>query len=143
MSEPDLTQQAMTRLKRIEGQVRGIQGMLGRMAADPEAQQALLERVRGMEERGLDRGQIAAELGVSEQQIADVECGRQPQDGEPCDSLLTQILAVRAAVEQVGLIIMELHLQRCVLDGVPIDDERLRVLRDSLKLWSRLSSAPR
>ena len=64
-------------------------------------------------------------------------------DSEPCDGLLTQVLAVRAAVEQVGLIVMQLHLQRCVLSGVPLDEERLRDLEETLKLWSRLSSAPR
>lgn len=64
-------------------------------------------------------------------------------DTEPCDGLLTQVLAVRAAVEQVGVVIMELHLQRCVLDGVPLDEERQRDLREALKLWSRLGPAPR
>ena len=96
MAERNLTEQANTRLRRIEGQVRGIQGML---------------------ERANDGS-----------------------DGEPCDSLLTQILAVRAAVEQVGLLIMELHLQRCVLGDLPMDDQRLRGLHDTLKLWSRLNS---
>ena len=102
MSERDLTGEAMTRLRRIEGQVRGIQGMLDKWQG----------------------------------------CG----DGsgpEPCDGLLTQILAVRAAVEQVGVIIMDLHLERCVLDGVPVDEERLNALREALKLWSRLGLTPR
>ena len=58
----------------------------------------------------------------------------------PCDGLRTRCLAVRAAVEQVGLVILYLHLQRCVLDGVPVGEEKMRALRDSLKLWSRLSS---
>jgi DNA-binding FrmR family transcriptional regulator len=96
MPERNLTDQAKTRLRRIEGQVRGIHGMLERTTAG--------------------------------------------SDGEPCDSLLTQILAVRAAVEQVGLLIMELHLQRCVLGDLPMDDQRLRDLHDSLKLWARLTS---
>ncbi len=91
MPERPIAEQAKTRLRRIEGQVRGIQGMMDRM-------------------------------------------------DEPCDSLLTQILAVRAAVEQVGLLIMELHLQRCVLGDLPMDEQRLRDLHDSLKLWSRLTS---
>jgi DNA-binding FrmR family transcriptional regulator len=59
---------------------------------------------------------------------------------EPCDGLLTQLLAVRAAVEQVGVIIMELHLQHCVLSDLPEDEERMRNLREALKLWTRLSS---
>ncbi len=96
MPEQNLTDQAKTRLRRIEGKVRVIHGMLERTTTE--------------------------------------------SDGEPCDSLLTQILAVRAAVEQVGLLIMELHLQRCVLGDLPMDDQRLRDLHDSLKLWSRLTS---
>ena len=100
MTESDLAQQAQTRLRRIEGQVRGIQGML--------------ERMEG--------------------------CSDNNGAGEPCDSLLTQVLAVRAAVEKVGLIIMEIHLQQCVLDGVSVDDAKMQDLRESLKLWSRLGS---
>ncbi len=96
MPERPLAEQAKTRLRRIEGQVRGIQGMLDRM--------------------------------------------EEPCDEEPCDSLLTQILAVRAAVEQVGLLIMELHLQRCVLGDVSMDEERMSDLHNALKLWSRLTS---
>ncbi|OGO49433.1 MAG: hypothetical protein A2148_08115 [Chloroflexi bacterium RBG_16_68_14] len=104
VSEPDLTRQARTRLRRIEGQVRGLQAMLDRLAGERASQEA--------------------------------GC-------EPCDNLLTQILAVRAAVEQVGLLILEIHLQRCVLDGLPVDEEKLRELRHSLRHWSRLSSTAR
>jgi len=91
----------MTRLRRIEGQVRGIQGMLGRMGED----------------------------------VTDPSEG---SDCDPCDSLLTQILAVRAAVKKVGLVIFELHLQQCIIDE-PLSEERLQGLRDSLKLWARLA----
>lgn len=143
MSERDLTQQAKTRLRRIEGQVRGIEGMLDRMAEDPASRQALNRRVHDMLSNGMRQTEIARALGISRQRVADVARGRDAPDGDPCDSLLTQILAVRAAIEQVGLLIMELHLQRCVLDGLPIDNEKLRDLRESLKLWSRLSSASR
>ena len=65
----------LARLKRIEGQVRGLQGMLERLEAEP----------------GCD---------------------------DLCEGVLTQILAVRAAVEQVGVLIMELHMRRCVLGDV-------------------------
>ena len=95
MPERNLTEQAKTRLRRIEGQVRGIQRMLDRMAEGCE--------------------------------------------GEPCEDLLTQVLAVRAAVEQVGLIILELHLQRCALGDHPLAEEQLRDVREALKLWARLA----
>lgn len=96
--ERNLNEQAKLRLRKIEGQVRGIQGMLDRM-----------------QEPGCDD-----------------DC-----NDDVCDGLLTQVLAVRAAVEQVGVLIMELHMRRCVLAGMPVDEERLRDLRESLKLWTR------
>ena len=63
----------------------------------------------------------------------------QGQEGEPCDGLLTQVLAVRSAVEQVGLIILELHLQQCAMGDKPLDEEQLNGVRNALKLWARLT----
>jgi len=86
------------------------------------------------------RDDVAKALDISRQRVSDIASGREPVCGEePCDSLLTQVLAVHAAVEQVGLIIMELHLRRCLLGDLGLDEERMRDLRESLKLWSRLS----
>jgi DNA-binding FrmR family transcriptional regulator len=114
MAERTLIDQAKTRLRRIEGQVRGIQGMLDRMAAED--------------------GEAAPAEPPAEAEESEGRCGP-----EPCDGLLTQLLAVRAAVEQVGVIIMELHLQHCVLGDLPEDEERMRNLREALKLWTKLS----
>lgn len=97
MADRTSVQQAKTRLRRIEGQVRGIQGMLDRFAEG---------------------------------------------DAEACEALLTQLLAVRAALEKVGLVIMDLHLQSCVFADLPRDEQRLQDLRDALKLWTRLSPGP-
>ena len=137
----DLARQAKLRLRRIEGQVRGIQGMLDRLDEEPGAQEALGQRVRDLLAGGKRQTEAARELGLSRQRVADLARGRCGPEGEPCDSLLTQILAVHAAVEQVGLLIMELHLQRCVLEGVPLAEGRMQDLRESLKLWSRLGSS--
>ena len=140
--EPSLVQQAKTRLRRIEGQVRGIQGMLDRMSEDPAQRQLLGRRVQELLAGGKRPAEVAKALDISRQRVSDIASGREPVCGEePCDSLLTQVLAVHAAVEQVGLLIMELHLQRCVLEGVPIAEDRLKDLRDSLRLWSRLGSS--
>jgi DNA-binding FrmR family transcriptional regulator len=136
-AERGLAQQAKTRLRRIEGQVRGIQGMLDRLDEDAGA---LAERARALLSEGKKQTEVARELGLTRQRVADLAKGRCGPEGEPCDSLLTQILAVHSAVEQVGLLIMELHLQHCVLEGVTIDESRLKDLRESLRLWSRLSS---
>lgn len=138
--EPNLAQQAKTRLRRIEGQVRGIQGMLDRIAEDPDARQALVRQAQEALAEGKRPAEVAKALSVSRRRVADIASGRETVCGdEPCDSLLTQVLAVHAAVEQVGLLIMELHLRRCLLSDAGLDEERMRELRESLKLWSRLS----
>jgi DNA-binding FrmR family transcriptional regulator len=141
MSERDLVKQAKARLRRIEGQVRGIERMLDRMVEEPGSEAELRDRARALAEEGRRQSEIARELELTRQRVADLLKGRPEPAGEPCDSLLTQILAVHAAVEQVGLMIMELHLQHCVLDGVPMDQRRWQDMRDLLKRWSRLSSA--
>jgi DNA-binding FrmR family transcriptional regulator len=139
VAERPLVDQARTRLRRIEGQVRGIQGMLDRMGEDTRAQDALHGRVRELLAGGASQAQAARTLGISRKRVADIASGCDDEICEPCDGLLTQLLAVRAAVEQVGLIVMELHLQRCVLGDLPADEARLRELRESLRLWSRLA----
>lgn len=137
MPERTLTKEAKTRLRRIEGQVRGIQAMLERLDEDasPVKQQA-----RDLLASGTAQAAVARELGISRRRVSEIARRSPVPAVEPCDSLLTQILAVRAAVEQVGLLIMELHLERCVFCDEKMDDERLRNLRETLKLWSRLSS---
>ncbi len=140
MSKQLLTKQARTRLRRIEGQVRGLQTMLDRMPEDPSTRMALSDRVRELLAIGKRRKDIARDLKISDDDVSQIAKGKPLTEGEPCGSLLTQILAVRAAVEQVGLLIMELHLQRCVLGEFAEDDERMKGLHDSLKMWSRLSS---
>ena len=110
------------------------------MSDDPEGREALSERVRELLDGGKAQAAIARELQISRQRVSDVAKGREPTTcAEPCDGLLNQILAVHAAVEQVGLMIMELHLQHCVLEGVPMEQGQWDDLRDLLKRWSRLS----
>ena len=137
MSERTLTQEARTRLRRIEGQVRGIQAMLDRTG---EGTADLERQVRDLLAKGMRQADVARTLGISRQRVSEIARGRSTAQVEPCDSLLTQILAVRAAVEQVGLLIMELHLQRCVFCDERMDEQRRQDLRETLKLWSRLSS---
>jgi len=82
----------LIRLRRLEGQIRGIQHML--------------------EE---DRG---------------------------CEQLLTQLMAVRAGIDQVGLLLMETHIEKCLLTDLDADPERLQELRETLKMWARFGLLP-
>jgi DNA-binding FrmR family transcriptional regulator len=81
-----------TRLRRIEGQVQGIQRML--------------------------------------------------ESGRDCEEVLTQIMAVRSSLDQVGLLLMELHIEKCVLDNLPPDSPLTKELGDVLKSWARFGLVP-
>ena len=75
------------RLRRIEGQVRGIQKML--------------------------------------------------DEGRDCEEMLTQTMAIRSAVDQVGARLMEHHVDKCLLEGFDCNPEQMARLRESMKLWTR------
>jgi len=85
--EKPLAEDIATRLRRIEGQIRGIQRML--------------------------------------------------EEGRECEDMLTQTMATRSALDQVGARLMEFHLERCLLEGFDCDEERMAALREALKLWTR------
>jgi DNA-binding FrmR family transcriptional regulator len=81
-----------TRLRRIEGQVQGIQRML--------------------------------------------------ESGRDCEEVLTQIMAVRSSLDQVGLLLMELHIEKCVLDNLPPESPMTKELGNVLKSWARFGLVP-
>jgi len=87
MVNKTLEEDIATRLRRIEGQVRGVQKMLG--------------------------------------------------ESRDCEDMLTQTMAIRSAVDQVGARLMEYHLDRCLLEGFDCEPERMESLRNALKLWTR------
>ena len=60
MPERNLAEEARTRLRRIEGQVRGIQGMLDSLDGGATA-----ERTRELLAEGMTHAQVATELGIS------------------------------------------------------------------------------
>ncbi len=79
----------LTRLRRIEGQIRGIHRM------------------------------------VSEDRM--------------CEDVLTQLMAARSSLDQVGLLIMDHHIEHCLRAGSPTD-EGLRNLQSALRLWLRFGA---
>lgn len=82
----------IVRLRRIEGQVRGIQRMI--------------------------------------------------EEDRACEQMLTQVMAVRAGVDQVGLLLLETHIENCLLKDLEADTARLDELRDTLKMWARFGLLP-
>lgn len=54
---------------------------------------------------------------------------RMAEEGRPCEEVLVQLAAIRAAVEQAGRILLEDHLESCVLDGIEKGDPQATVAR--------------
>lgn len=57
-----------------------------------------------------------------------------------CEDVLTQLLAARSGLEQASLLVLDKHLEDCVLEGTEVDTETMTRLRDALKMWSRHTS---
>ena len=86
------TKGIVTRLRRVEGQIRGIQRML--------------------------------------------------EEDRECELVLTQLMAVRASLDQAGLLLMETHIEKCLLKDLQADPTRLDELRETLMMWARFGLVP-
>ncbi len=82
----DETEAILTRLRRIEGQIRGIHRML--------------------------------------------------EQDRVCEDIVTQLMAARSSLDQVGLLIIDQHIDRCLVSDRSSEDA-LRNLRQALRMWLR------
>jgi len=58
-------------------------------------------------------------------------------DGRECDEMLTQVSAVRAALDQVGKIILQHHIEHCVTEAIE-RGQAAEAVRDLKKSLDRL-----
>lgn len=49
---------------------------------------------------------------------------RMVEDGRDCSEVLVQIAAVRSAISNIGKVILQDHIQHCLVDAVEHDDEQ-------------------
>jgi DNA-binding FrmR family transcriptional regulator len=87
---PEQHEATLARLRRIEGQVRGLQRML--------------------------------------------------EQGESCEEVMTQIKAIRSALEQVSLMLLDTHVRSCVLADSGLDDQTIRDLQQTIRMWVRFGA---
>ena len=59
------------------------------------------------------------------------------EDDRCCEDVLTQLLAARSGLEQASILILDRHIEDCVLDTANASPETLARLREALRLWSR------
>jgi len=64
---------------------------------------------------------------------------RMVAEGRVCEDVLTQLMAARSSLDQVGLLLMDHHIENCLLTGLP-SEEGLRNLQEALRLWSRFGA---
>lgn len=59
---------------------------------------------------------------------------RMTEEGRPCEEILLQIGAVKAAMDKVGRIILEGHIEGCVMNGIKEGkgEEVVRQLKNAL-----------
>ena len=89
MTEEAIAQEALiNRLKRIEGQVRGIQKMI--------------------------------------------------ESDRDCESIITQLTAVRSAIEGVGALILSNYMNLCLRKGAQTESDRISSLARSIAIWGRV-----
>ena len=89
MAEQEVSKEMLiSRLRKIEGQIRGIQKMLG--------------------------------------------------DNRECESILTQLVAVRAAVESVGALVLNNYMKICFRKDGQTEEDSINSLARCVALWGRV-----
>jgi DNA-binding FrmR family transcriptional regulator len=83
---------------------------------------------------------VATRLRRIEGQVQGLQ--RMLEGGRECEEVLTQIMAVRSSLDQVGLILMEYHIEHCLLGGLPPDSPVAKDVSDVLKSWARFGLIP-
>jgi len=86
------------------------------------------------------RTSITTRLRRIEGQVQGIQ--RMIESGRDCEEVLTQIMAVRSSLDQVGLLLMETHIEDCLLEGLPADSPKTKEIAEVLKSWARFGLVP-
>ncbi|MGQ9713310.1 MAG: metal-sensitive transcriptional regulator [Anaerolineae bacterium] len=63
---------------------------------------------------------------------------RMVANGRPCEEIVTQVLAVRAAVDRVGLLLLSRQVEACLQEG----QGSMEDLKRALRYLTRLGGGP-
>src|SRR3989304_3181914 len=85
----------------------------------------------------VDTDALLARLRRIEGQIRGLH--RMVSEDRMCEDVLTQLMAARSGLDQVGLLIMDHHVESCLTGGLP-EDEGLRNLQAALRMWLRFGT---
>ncbi len=77
---------------------------------------------------------ILARLRRIEGQIRGIH--RMLAEDRVCEDIVTQLMAARSSLDQVGLLIIDQHVERCLISNQSSEDA-LRNLRQAMRMWLR------
>jgi CsoR family transcriptional regulator, copper-sensing transcriptional repressor len=80
---------------------------------------------------------VAVRLRKIEGQVRGIQ--RMIDDGRACPDLLTQLMAVRAAIDGVSISLLTSHMDSCLAGG-QLSAETKEVLGDALRMFLRLKA---
>jgi len=83
-----------------------------------------------------DTEAIAARLRRIEGQVKGIQ--RMLEEGRPCEDVITQVMAVRAALDKVALSVMADHMEECIAESISSTEKKATIER-ALTLFLRMS----
>lgn len=86
---------------------------------------------------GSDVEVLLARLRRVEGQIRGIQ--RMLEQDRVCEDIVTQVMAARTALDQVSLLILDHHVERCICSDQPAEDA-MRTMHNALKMWMRLGA---
>jgi DNA-binding FrmR family transcriptional regulator len=83
--------------------------------------------------------QLQARLSRIEGQIRGI--ARMLDSDRACEDVVTQLMAVRSGIDNVGALILDSHLGNCIGGADQTEEEQIEALRESMRLWWRFAPA--
>ncbi len=83
-----------------------------------------------------DTDAIASRLRRIEGQVKGIQ--RMLEEGRPCEDVITQVMAARAALDKVALSVMAEHMEECITDSSSSSQKKATIER-ALTLFLRMS----
>ena len=89
-------------------------------------------------DKHIDRDAVTKRLKRIEGQIRGLI--KMVESDKPCEEILIQIGSAKAALHKTGQVILEGHLQHCVIDGIQRgnEEETVKKLSSALEQFSRI-----
>ncbi|MDP6605825.1 MAG: metal-sensitive transcriptional regulator [Dehalococcoidia bacterium] len=83
--------------------------------------------------------QLQARLSRIEGQIRGI--ARMLDSDRACEDVVTQLMAIRSGIDNVGALILDSHLGNCIGGSDQTEEEQIEALRESMRLWWRFAPA--